>query len=384
VPTLGIAQDFLREFGRLQKHVQDRVYETFAKFRESTVAGIHLEKIHDVRDPRLMSIRIDNFWRGVVLAPNSGDAYLLLRVLPHDEAYRWAQRRAASVNRATGGIEIRDVVAIESRLPSLAEQAATTTERLLSAVNDVDLRRLGVDDQVLAFARTLTSIDQLDAARAMLPEPQYDALMGLAAGMSAEEVWAEVAGAVEPGDYDPNDVTAAALARSTKQVVLVTGPDELMEVFSYPFDLWRVYLHPVQHRVAYGDFSGPLRVTGGPGTGKTVAVLHRAKHLAAHRRGGRGRTGDPDLDYCHDAALHRRTAQNDLSGTTSRLDKGSQRSTCCARRGRDAHGPAAPHRQCSARSLIRDAIIGSLELDRNFRGKLYIAPGSRPRPCGPG
>lgn len=280
MPTLGIAQDFLREFGRLQRHVQDRVYETFAKFRESTVAGIHLEKIHDVRDPRLMSIRIDNFWRGVVLAPNSGDAYLLLRVLPHDEAYRWAQRRAASVNRATGGIEIRDVVAIESRLPSLAEQTATTTERLLGAVNDADLRRLGVDDQVLAFARTLTSIDQLDAARAMLPEPQYDALMGLAAGMSAEEVWAEVAGAVEPGDYDPNDVTAAALARSTKQVVLVTGPDELMEVFSYPFDLWRVYLHPVQHRVAYGDFSGPLRVTGAPGTGKTVAVLHRAKHLA--------------------------------------------------------------------------------------------------------
>jgi hypothetical protein len=82
------------------------VYETFAKFRESTVAGIHLEKIDDVRDPRLMSIRIDNFWRGVVLAPNSGDAYLLLRVLPHDEAYQWAQRRAASVNRATGGIEI--------------------------------------------------------------------------------------------------------------------------------------------------------------------------------------------------------------------------------------------------------------------------------------
>jgi hypothetical protein len=172
------------------------------------------------------------------------------------------------------------VVAIENRLPSLAEQAATTTERLLSAVNDADLRRLGVDDQVLAFARTLTNIDQLDAARAMLPETQYDTLMGLAAGMSPEEVWTEVAGAVEPGDYDPNDVTAAALARSTKQVMLVTGPDELMEVFSYPFDLWRVYLHPVQHRVAYGEFSGPLRVTGGPGTGKTVAVLHRAKHLA--------------------------------------------------------------------------------------------------------
>jgi UvrD-like helicase family protein len=279
VPTLGIAREFLREFGRLQKNVQDRVYETFAKFEEATFAGVHLETIRNVRDPRLRSIRIDQFWRGIVLAPTSGDSYMLLRVLPHDEAYLWAQRKAASVNRATGGIEIRDVVAIEDRLPRLAQKAAGTSQRLLGTVGDADLRRLGIDDQVLAFARTLTSLDQLEAARTMLPEPQYDALVGLAIGMSPEEVWAEVAGAIEPGDYDPDDVTAA-LVRSTKQVVLVSGPDELMDVFSYPFDLWRVYLHPVQHRVAYGDFSGPVRVTGGPGTGKTVAVLHRAKHLA--------------------------------------------------------------------------------------------------------
>jgi superfamily I DNA/RNA helicase len=53
-----------------------------------------------------------------------------------------------------------------------------------------------------------------------------------------------------------------------------------MEVFSYPFALWRIYLHPTQHRMAHGSFSGPARVTGGPGTGKTVVALHRAQHLA--------------------------------------------------------------------------------------------------------
>ncbi len=279
MPTLGIAREFLREFGKLQRPVQDKVYETFARFEEATFAGIHLEAIRNVRDPRLRSIRIDQLWRGIVLAPTSGDAYVLLRVLPHDDAYQWAQRKTASVNRATGGIEIRDVVSMENRLPRLEEQAAATNQRLLGGIGDADLRRLGIDDQVLAFARTLTDHDQLEAARTMLPEPQYDALVGLAVGMSPEEVWAEIADTLEPGDYDPDDVTAA-LARSSKQVVLVSGPDELMEVFSYPFDLWRVYLHPVQHRVAYGDFSGPVRITGGPGTGKTVAVLHRAKHLA--------------------------------------------------------------------------------------------------------
>jgi hypothetical protein len=133
---------------------------------------------------------------------------------------------------------------------------------------------------VLPLARALIDLDQLEAACGILPEPQYDALLGLAVGMSPEQVWAEVAGAgVAVVDYDPDDV-AAAVERSTERVVLVSGPDELMDVFSYPFALWRVYLHPAQRRMAYGSFGGPARVTGGPGTGKTVAALHRAAHLA--------------------------------------------------------------------------------------------------------
>jgi len=281
VPRLGIDRDFLWEFGKLDRPVQQRVYETFAKFEQATHAGTHLEKISNVRDERLRSIRIDQFWRGVVLAPASGESYTLLKVLPHDDAYAWARRHRLSVNRVTGTIEVRDVAAIEERLPRLAEQAAGAPVRLFAAVKDSVLTRLGIDAQVLPIARVLTAVEQLDALRGMLPEPQYDALVGLASGMTPEEVWADIAASAGPGaGYDPDDVTAA-VERSTARVVLVSGPDELMEVFSHPFALWRIYLHPTQHRVAYGSFSGPARVTGGPGTGKTVIALHRAKHLAA-------------------------------------------------------------------------------------------------------
>lgn len=277
---LGIDRDFLWEFGKLERVVQEKVHAAFAKFEQATHAGMHLEKINNVRDPRLRSIRIDQSWRGVVLAPESGDSYTLLKVLPHDDAYDWACRRRVTVNRATGVIEVRDVAALEEQLPQLADQAATSDCRLFDDVNDSDLGRLGVDEQVLPFARALTDLDQLEAARGILPEPQYDALLGLALGMTPEQVWAEVAGVgAERVEYDPDDV-AAAVERSAERVVLVSGPDELMEVFSYPFALWRVYLHPAQHRMAYGSFGGPARVTGGPGTGKTVAALHRAKHLA--------------------------------------------------------------------------------------------------------
>ena len=140
---LGIDKDFLREFGRLERSVQDRVAEVFGKFEHATHAGLHLEKLNNPRDPRFRTIRIDKFWRGVVLAPDSGDVYTLLKVLPHDDAYAWAERHRASVNTATGRIEIRDVEAIDQTLPRLAETSERAPRRLFDHVADADLVRLG-------------------------------------------------------------------------------------------------------------------------------------------------------------------------------------------------------------------------------------------------
>ncbi|MCK9925869.1 AAA family ATPase [Frankia sp. Mgl5] len=283
---LGIDKEFLLGFAALEKQVQNRVLDVFARFEQATHTGLHLEKIGNARDDRFRSIRIDKFWRGIVLAPDSGDTYTLLKVLPHDDAYAWAQRRRASVNAATGRIEIRDVVAIDATLPELARQAERAVSRLFAHVADKDLRRLGIDEQTLAFARVLTDVRQLEMARGFLPPNQWDALFGLAAGMTPEEVWAEIGAASETAraSFDADDV-GAAVERSGDRVVLVDGPEELLEVFRHPFALWRVYLHPAQRRIAQARFGGPARVTGGPGTGKTVVALHRAHELALRGAG---------------------------------------------------------------------------------------------------
>lgn len=81
-----------------------KVHAAFAKFEQATHAGVHLEKINNVRDTRLRSIRIDQSWRGVVLAPESGGSYTLFKVLPHDDAYDWACRRRVSINRTTSSL----------------------------------------------------------------------------------------------------------------------------------------------------------------------------------------------------------------------------------------------------------------------------------------
>lgn len=273
---LGVYRDFFRHYLKLEKSVQDQVIEAFSKFGEATYAGLHLEPVKNSRDGRMHTIRITDFWRGVVLAPEKGDLYVLLNVLQHDKAYEWAKRRRVTVNSATGVIEMRDLVTFEERAASPTPEPASP---LFAHVNDADMERLGIDAQVLAFARTFNSEDQLDKAQAFFPKQQHDVLVGLASGMTVDEVWASLPAPTEVTVIDTQDV-AAAVERSPEQVLLVSGPEELMEAFAKPFAFWRIYLHPSQREAAYGSFGGPARVTGGPGTGKTVVALHRAKHLA--------------------------------------------------------------------------------------------------------
>lgn len=298
--TLGIHKDFLMEFAKLEKPVQKRVHEVFDKFQEHRHAGLHLEKLEKARDPRIRTIRINQFMRGVVLAPESGDSFLLLKVMPHDDAIDWAVKHRATINSATQGIELRNDVALERATAGVRSLASTDSKRLFGHVRDKDLTRLGVDTDLLPLLRHLGTEAHLDALRKILPEQQYDVLAGLAAGMEPEDVWREVvqvqlehpgpsvsqqmsvvAGRDESTAPKDHDELSAAMARSQGRIALVSGPDELMEILAKPFDAWRVFLHPSQRRVAYRpSYNGPARVTGGPGTGKTVVALHRALHLA--------------------------------------------------------------------------------------------------------
>lgn len=292
MPRLAIDREFMQDYAKLERPVQTLVDEAFGKFEAATHTGIHLEPVQHAKDPRLRTIRINQFWRGVVLAPDKGDVYTLLKVLPHNKAYEWAGRRRATVNAATGRIELRDVVAIDDTLPALQKAAASSPSRLFDHIDDGDLRRLGIDEQTLAFARVLTDEIQLHAARAFLPERQWDVLAGLLAGMTVEDVWADLGAHLDAQEAVDLDDVVRAVERSTDRMVLVDGPAELLAVLSRPFELWRVYLHPAQQEIVDAVYSGPARVTGGPGTGKTVVAMHRAERLAQRlASGGAGVAG---------------------------------------------------------------------------------------------
>ncbi len=283
MPTLAIDKGFLSDLVKLEKPVERRVIEVIEEFGNTTDTGLYLGEINNARNPQYRSIQIDQFFRGIVLAPEAGDVYTLLVVRPHDDAQKWAERFNVSVNTATGGIEIREEAAIEETLPEL-KVTAKSTESLFKDISDSDLKRLGIDDQTLQFARALMTVEQLDAAKHKLPDTQWDVLFGLAAGYTPDEVWADMGAGILQEPIDVSDLDSAIL-RSPNRVALAEDNDDLLKAFAYPFATWRVYLHPSQRRIVEASYIGPARVTGGPGTGKTVVALHRAHNLAKRNDG---------------------------------------------------------------------------------------------------
>ncbi|MCF3960430.1 UvrD-helicase domain-containing protein [Streptomyces fuscigenes] len=297
MPRLAFAQSFWDGYDALEKPVRSGVRKAMAKFHALTVAqlnadkGLHLESVENARDGRMRTIRITDFWRGVVLAPDDGsDVFLLVNVLPHDDAYTWAAKRLYSANTATRALEVRDAAAIDELTPLYEDAARTAPRLLLAGVSDGTLRELGVDDQVLRAARSLVDKAQLEAFATLLPEDQLEVLQYLAEGFTPEEVYQDVVAVRRPVDApaEPVEDLATVIANTPARIRLVTGPQELQEMLEKPFEAWRVFLHPSQRRIAYrASYGGPVQVSGGPGTGKTVAALHRVKHLLGTSEDGR-------------------------------------------------------------------------------------------------
>ncbi|QFU91503.1 UvrD-helicase domain-containing protein [Amycolatopsis sp. YIM 10] len=61
--------------------------------------------------------------------------------------------------------------------------------------------------------------------------------------------------------------------------------DQVAAAQTGTFDSWLTFLHPHQLEIVTRRYNGPARISGPAGTGKTVVVLHRLRHLARRSTG---------------------------------------------------------------------------------------------------
>lgn len=200
---------------------------------------------------------------------------LLAYVDHHDKAYAWAERRRIEAHPKTGAIQIVEVrervEEIAPRLPFVEPEQpkpkATSAPAIFAKLGREDLLGIGVPEDWIGDVLAATEDGFFDLAP-HLPAEASEALLEFATTGRLRPTIIE-----KPADpYEHPD--------AKRRFRVVENLAELQAALDYPWDKWTVFLHPSQRAIVEREFSGPARVAGSAGTGKTVVALHRAVRLA--------------------------------------------------------------------------------------------------------
>jgi hypothetical protein len=280
---LMIHRNLLQELGRLPAATRKKVTEMVDKFhRDSKAPALHLEPYNAAVDSKVRSVRVDQSFRAIVIAPEQGDTYLLMHVANHDDAYRWCKNKHFEVHQNTGVLQIFDVDEVTTAVQKVAPKFEAEKSYPLQKLSDAELYDAGVPVPLIPAVRAIHSDEALSALQMYLPADAYQVLLYIACGQSVDEALIEVLGALEPAAKAVSGGDFRHIEESGNlDLIFVEGQDELKRIMAASFEEWRIFLHPYQRKIVTWDVQGAMKINGAAGTGKTVVLMHRAVHLAS-------------------------------------------------------------------------------------------------------
>ena len=184
----------------------------------------------------------------------------------------------AVAGTAVGAAAVPGAVVVPSRDQAPVWPDGLTVEMLHDELG-IDVR-LGA--AALAAQRESQLLDLASTARVAW---QGEALLNLATGATIEEIREDFGlrpsrdVSAEPTDADLIAGLRTRAARSTF-TWLESDEDLRRAIEGLSFAEWQLFLHPQQRALVERRANGPMRVSGGAGTGKTVIAVHRAVELA--------------------------------------------------------------------------------------------------------
>ncbi|MBF6340658.1 UvrD-helicase domain-containing protein [Nocardia abscessus] len=261
---------------KLPRAVKGAVLDFQHKFRNNPQhPGLQLKQL---QGSKLFSARINQSYRALLLHAGGAD-WMVVSVSSRQSAYNNLDEYAYQVNPVTGGIEFVDLVTAAEAVPVAPEPAAAPAP-LFEPFSDNTLLGLGVSEPLLPLIGKVTTEDELQSLILVAPQLTGEVLLELFAGKTPEEVLKQITAPVAAADTVDADDYQAALARPATVTTEDSALQEILE--EGDFGRWKVFLHPTQRAIVDRDYKGPARVSGGPGTGKTIVALHRVKRLAEY------------------------------------------------------------------------------------------------------
>ncbi|WP_296711606.1 UvrD-helicase domain-containing protein [Rhodoblastus sp.] len=273
-----IADTFTDAIAKLTAQEQKAVKTTaFDLQMDPSSPGLSFHRIDKSKDTNFWSVRASADIR--IIIHKAAASILLAYVDHHDKAYAWAERRRIEAHPKTGAIQI---VEVRERVEEVAPPAtldlvlplprfgapAQAQKALFSNLDDNALLSIGVPADWLADVRAATE-DGFFALAGHLPAEASEALLE----------YATTGRLIAPA---PAPAIASPFAHpdALRRIRLISDQEELEQALEFPWEKWGVFLHPSQRTLVERSFSGPARVAGSAGTGKTIVAIHRAVRLA--------------------------------------------------------------------------------------------------------
>jgi mRNA-degrading endonuclease RelE of RelBE toxin-antitoxin system len=266
-----IADTFTDSLARLTGDEQKAVKTTAFDLQVNPAGpGLSFHKLEKAKDKNFWSVRVSSDIRLIV--HKTEGSLLLCYVGHHDKAYEWAERRRLETHPKTGAaqlVEIRETVK-EVVVPVYvqAEMPTPPKPHLFAEMPDEELLAYGVPVAWLSDVRQATE-DSLLVLADRLPGEAAEALLELATG-GKPRVMKPATPVTNPFDHPD----------AQRRFRVMTNVEELQRALDFPWEKWTVFLHPEQRQWVERVYTGPARVSGSAGTGKTIVALHRAAHLA--------------------------------------------------------------------------------------------------------
>ena len=285
---LMVHRQILRDYHKLPSKVQKRVAELIDEFQKdphSDAIGMHPLK-GTLLDPKVRGItKLPDGYRAIVIAPAKGDVYLLVHIDSHDKAYEWAKSKRFEVHEMTGVFQVFDAEEVRSVVDEIPQEPkAAIPDYPLSRFTEDELFAAGVPRPLLPAVRSIHSDEGLEALSDYLPPDCRDVLYGLASGLKLDEALNEMLGettADAKRALPHNSGDFSKIHESPNfDLVLIEGEEELKKILQGNLEEWRIFLHPYQKKIVTWKTNGPMNISGAAGTRKTVALMHRAVHLA--------------------------------------------------------------------------------------------------------
>jgi len=276
---------YLEQMITMPKTIQQKALSFAKKFKaNSKSAAIHLEPISTFKDQRLRSARIDQKYRAILRVPESGDVYYMLWIDNHDEAYRWAENKTADWNEETQTIQIFSTKEISKQTKEITSKSSVSAG-IFSKYKEKDLLKLGVPNVLLPSIRQISDLNGLDALSTFIPISLFESLFFLIDGADITSLISEI----EEGKSESIDHESQATSINNQRSFIELDEDDTIfqDIIDGEWTKWKFYLHPSQRKIVEYNSKGPIKVSGGAGTGKTVAAIHRLKHLTELKNNGK-------------------------------------------------------------------------------------------------